>query len=280
MKSLDSSILITGTTSGIGRPTAELLAARGAHVILAARNRARNDEVIAGIRASDPNARVEAIDLDISSLASVRNAAESFLKSGRQLDVLINNAGVANTNALTPDSFDLTYATNHLGPFLLTSLLLPRLLESPQGRVVNVASEAHKSARTVDWSLLERRSTPRKSGFADYAATKLFNILHARELARRTRGTRLTTYSLHPGVVASDIWRSIPGPIQWVMKRFMLTNEEGAATSIWCATDLSLATANGRYYEKCREKEPRRMARNDDLARELWERSELAVGLR
>lgn len=275
----DRTVLVTGTTSGIGRPTAEALAARGATVLLGARNPERNAAVVAAIRSTHPNAKVEALDLDVSSFASVRAAAGAILTSGRPLDVLINNAGVANTTALSADGIDLTYATNHLGPFLLTELLLPRLLQSPQGRVVNVASEAHRNVKRVDWALLAPRTEPRKSGFLDYSATKLMNILHAAELARRTTGSRLTVYSLHPGVVASDIWRSIPSPVRWLMKKFMLSNEEGAATSLYCATDPGLATVSGRYYEKSAERYPSRLAQEPALARELWERSARVAGI-
>lgn len=272
--------LVTGTTSGIGRTTAVALAARGATVLLASRSSVKNQEVVAAIRAQLPAARVEPIDLDLSSFASIRRAADGILSSGRPLDVLINNAGIANTNAMTVDGFDLTYATNHIGPFLLTSLLLPRLLESKDGRVVNVASEAHRKATRIDWTMLERRRAPRRSGFRDYCVTKLMNILHARELARRTEGTTLTTYALHPGVVASDIWRSIPGPVQWLMKRFMLSNEEGAATTLYCATDRDVSLANGRYYDKCNERGASYLGMDRELASELWARTEAAIASR
>ena len=147
----------------------------------------------------------------MADLRSVRRAAESFLHTGQRLDVLMNNAGVAGTRALSADGFDLTFATNHIGPFLLTNLLLPRLLDAPQGRVVNVSSVAHLRPKTIDWSVLERRDTAKRSGFPEYGVTKLMNVLHAKELARRLGGTRVTTYALNPGGVASNIWRALPG---------------------------------------------------------------------
>ena len=119
--------------------------------------------------------------------------------------------GSAAPSGLSADGFDLTYATNHIGPFLLTSLLLPAIERAPQGRIVNVSSIGHMQVKRIDWTLLERRTEPRKSGFADYAATKLMNILHAKELARRLADTRVTTYALHPGGVKSNIWRALPG---------------------------------------------------------------------
>ncbi|HET9038528.1 MAG TPA: SDR family oxidoreductase [Gemmatimonadales bacterium] len=270
--------LVTGANSGIGRAMVEALAARGGRVILAARSEERTRPVLDGIRARRAAAAVEFLQVDVSSLSSVRRAAETFLASGRPLDVLVNNAGVAGTTALSADGFDLTYATNHIGPFLLTSLLLPAIERAPQGRIVNVSSVGHMQAKAIDWTLLERRTQPRKSGFRDYAATKLMNILHAKELARRLTGTRVTTYALHPGGVKSNIWRALPGPAQWVIKLFLISNEEGAKTQLYCATAPELAGVTGRYYDKSREVPPNPLADDPVLARELWIRSERAIG--
>jgi dehydrogenase/reductase SDR family protein 13 len=269
--------LVTGANSGLGRAMVEALAARGGGVVLAGRSEERTRPVLEGIRTRDRSAQAEFLRLDVSDLASVRHAAESFLASGRPLDVLVNNAGVAGTEALSADGFDMTYATNHIGPFHLTNLLLPAIQRAPQGRVVNVASVAHKSARGIDWSLLERRATPRRSRFGDYAVTKLMNVLHAKELARRLTGTRVTTYALHPGGVASNVWRSVPQPLQWLIKLFLVSNEEGAKTQLWCATAPELASETGRYYDKCREAPSSPLANDEALAKELWTRTEAAL---
>jgi retinol dehydrogenase 12 len=268
---------VTGVSSGIGRAIVEALAARGGNVVLASRSEERTRPVLDSIQARHPAVDARFLSLDLSDLASVRHAADGFLAAGRPLDVLINNAGVAGTAGLSRDGFDLTYATNHIGPFLLTNLLLPRVRESPQGRIVNVASAAQFRAKGIDWTMLEPRTTPRRSGFADYAVTKLMNVLHAKELARRLAGTSITTSSLHPGAVASNIWRSLPQPLQWFMKRFMLSNEEGAQTPLYCATAPELAAATGRYYEKSREAAPNPLADDVGLARELWTRTEEVV---
>jgi dehydrogenase/reductase SDR family protein 13 len=269
--------LVTGANSGLGRAMVEALAARGGSVVLAGRSEERTRPALEGIRTRDRSAQAEFLRLDVSDLASVRHAAESFLASGRPLDVLVNNAGVAGTEALSADGFDMTYATNHIGPFHLTNLLLPAIQRAPQGRVVNVASVAHKSARGIDWSLLERRATPRRSRFGDYAVTKLMNVLHAKELARRLTGTRVTTYALHPGGVASNVWRSVPQPLQWLIKLFLVSNEEGAKTQLWCATAPELASETGRYYDKCREVPCSPLANDEALAKELWTRTEAAL---
>src|SRR5438128_11948417 len=171
----DRTFFVTGANSGIGRALVEALAARGGGVVLATRSEERTRPVLSAIQRRYPAARAQWVSLDVSDLTSVRRAAQTFLESGQPIDVLVNNAGIAGTRALSKDGFDLTYATNHIGPFLLTSLLLPRLRESPQGRVVNVASAAHMTVRQIDWSGLERRATPRRSGYRDYGVTKLMN---------------------------------------------------------------------------------------------------------
>jgi len=272
------SFFVTGANSGIGRALVEALAARGGRVVLATRSEQRTRPVLSAIQSRYPTARAQWVALDVSDLGSVRGAARAFLESGQPIDVLVNNAGIAGTRALSKDGFDLTYATNHIGPFLLTSLLLPRLRESPQGRVVNVASGAHMMVKQIDWSVLERRATPKRSALADYAVTKLMNVLHAKELARRLAGTPVTTYALHPGMVASNIWRSLPLPVQWFSKLFMLSNEQGAETPRYCATAPELATTSGRYYEHNREVQPSPLAEDPALAQELWARTEAALG--
>lgn len=269
--------LVTGANSGIGRAAAEALAARGAGLVLACRSEERTRPVLEAIRSRYHAVPVQFLTLDVSDLDSVRAAAERFLAGGAPLDVLINNAGIAGTNGLSRQGFDLTYATNHIGPFLLTKLLLPRLEESAEGRIVNVASAANKMVKQLDWSVLERRTSPRKSGFSDYAATKLMNVLHARELARRLTGTRVTTCSLHPGAVATNVWRALPGPLQWLLKLFMLSNEEGAQTTLYCSTATELRGVSGRYYDKGREARPNRLADDEALAGELWRRTEAAI---
>jgi retinol dehydrogenase 12 len=268
---------VTGANSGIGRALVEALAEQGGRVVLASRSEARTRPVLNEIRTRYPGLDAEFVPIDVSDLGSVRRAANAFLATGRPLDVLVNNAGVAGTRGLSAEGFDQTYATNHIGPFLLTNLLLPRIRSSSQGRIVNVSSVAQMQVKRIDWSVLERRTRPKRSGFSDYAVTKLMNVLHAKELARRLTGTKVTTYALHPGAVASNIWRAIPQPLQWLLKRFMLSNEEGARTPLYCATAPELASTTGRFYNKSREVPPNRLAEDEALAKELWTRTEEAV---
>lgn len=269
--------LVTGANSGIGRAMVEALAARGGSVVLAARSEERTRPVLEGIRRQDPGADVDFLRIDVSDLDSVRSAAGAYMAAGRPLDVLVNNAGVAGTRALSRQGFDLTYATNHIGPFLLTNLLRPRLEEAPQGRIVNVSSVAQMGVKAIDWSVLDRRTEPKRSAFPDYGVTKLMNVLHAKELARRLAGTRVTTYALHPGGVASNIWRSVPQPFRWLISLFLISNEEGAKTQLRCATAPELAHETGRYYDKEREARCNPLADDPRLASELWERTERAI---
>jgi len=273
-----TTFLVTGANSGIGRALVEALAARGAGIVLATRSEERTRPVLNELKSRYPSARLQWVQLDVSDLGAVRRVAASFLATKQPIDVLVNNAGIAGTRRLSKDGFDITYATNHIGPFLLTNLLLPRLQEAPQGRVVNVASHAHFMIKEADWSGLERRTAPQRSGFKDYGMTKLMNVLHAKELGRRLSATRVTTYALHPGAVASNIWRALPRPVQWVAKLFMLSNEEGARTPLYCATAPELAATSGRYYYKEREGKTSPLAANEALGRELWERTEAIVG--
>ncbi len=270
--------LITGANSGIGRALAELLAAGGGRVTLAARSAERTAPVLEGIRARHPGADARFLHLDLADFDSVRRAADRVLEATPGIEVLINNAAIAGTFGLSKDGFDLTYATNHLGPFLFTNLLLPRLGAAPAARIVNVASAAHRYAKQIDWSVLDRRSTPRRSGFHDYAVTKLMNVLHARELARRLAGTGVTTCAVHPGGVASNIYRAIPGPLRWFLKLFLISNEAGARPVLHCATAPQLLRETGRYYDRFREASANPLADDPALGAELWARSEAAIG--
>ena len=264
-------ILITGANTGIGRATAQALAARGATLILAGRSEQRTRAAIAQIAVATGNDRLSFAALDLGDLRSVRACAEAVLAEHRPLHVLINNAGLAGRRGLTTDGFELAFGTNHVGPFLLTALLLDRLRAGAPSRIVNVASDAHYGARGIDFSAV-RRPTRSLTGMREYGVSKLANVLHARELARRLDGTGVTAYALHPGVVASDIWRRVPWPVRPLMTRRMISPEQGARTSLYCAASPELAGESGAYYADCRRKPPG-AAVTPQLAAELWERT-------
>jgi NAD(P)-dependent dehydrogenase (short-subunit alcohol dehydrogenase family) len=263
--------LITGANTGIGRETARALAGRGAGLYLACRSEANGRRTIEEIAGQTGNRNLELLSLDLGALDSVRACAEAFLATEAPLHALINNAGVAGSRGTTASGFEQMFGTNHVGPFLLTDLLLERLRSSAPARIVNVASAAHYSATGIDWDAV-RRPTRSVTGMREYSVSKLANVLHAQELARRLEGSGVTTYSLHPGVIASDIWRRVPWPVRPLMKRRMDTPERGARTSVYCATSPDLAAESGRYYDDCRRKEPGAAA-TATLAGELWRRS-------
>ena len=270
--------IVTGANTGIGRVTAEVLAKSGMRVYLACRSKAKTEPVIAALNAAAGDERARFLPLDLASLASVREAAAAFLATGDRLHLLVNNAGLAGQRGQTADGFETHFGVNHLGPYLFTELLLPRLRESAPARVVIVASRAHTRVRDVGLDAV-RRPTPSMTGFRQYAQSKLANVLWARELGARLSGSGVTTYAVHPGVIASDIWRRVPPPFRFLAKLFMKNNEEGAATSLYCATDAALAQHTGRYYTDCRETTPGVAARSDALAAELRARCDGWAGL-
>jgi len=261
-------VLVTGANTGIGRATATELARRGARVHIACRSAQRAQSVIDAITSAHGPDAASFLALDLSDLASVAAAADSYVASGEPLHVLIDNAGVAGRRGLTTDGFEMAFGVNHLGHFLFTTLLLDTLRQSVPARVVVVASDAHYQARGVDFDAV-RRPTSSLTGLSEYGVSKLCNVLFAQELARRTT---VTTYALHPGVIGSDIWRRLPWPLEPLLKRILKSPEEGARTSLYCATDPALAGVTGRYYDEGAERAPSERA-TPELAAELWERS-------
>ncbi len=268
--------LVTGANAGIGKVTATTLAQQGAQVFIACRPGPRSDAALADIRTSAPAATVDLLPLDLGDLASVRACAQAFLARGLPLHLLINNAGVAGAKGLTASGFELGFGTNHIGHFLLTQLLLPCLKASAPARIVNVASRMHYRVDGIDFEAV-RQPTRSATGLPEYGVGKLANVLFTAELGRRLAGTGVTTYALHPGVVATEVWRSVPWPLQGLIKLFMITPEEGARTTLYCATAPEVAGETGLYYDKCRPKTPSRAARDEALAQELWRRSEAWV---
>ncbi|XP_029885371.1 dehydrogenase/reductase SDR family member 13 isoform X1 [Aquila chrysaetos chrysaetos] len=272
--------IVTGGSSGIGAATALELARCGARVVLATRNAPRGEAAARRIRTETGNAEVLFMQLDLASLRSVRAFATAFLRQEPHLHLLINNAGVS-AGGTTEDGFSLPFQVNHLGHFLLTQLLLERLQSCAPSRVVIVASRAHCAGRLRP-DTLGRPPSGLLSTFQDYCDSKLANVLHARELATRLQGTQVTCYAVHPGFVNTELFRHTPLwlkplflPLAWL---FFLDAAEGAQTSLHCATQEGLERFSGRYFADCRLQEPWPQARDDRLARALWEASERLVG--
>ena len=266
--------LITGASSGIGRITARQLAVRGYHVFLACRSELRTRPVLQEIASlCQGGGRAEYLPLDLGDLDSVRRCAKLFLDRGLPLQLLVANAGLAGATGLSKSGFEICFGTCHIGHFLLTQLLLGRLRESKPARIVVVASKLHHRCREFDFETL-RKPTSSIGGLKEYAVAKLSNILFTAELSQRLEGSGVTTYSLHPGVVATNVWRAVPWPFQALIKRFMISEEEGARTSLYCATEPALANESGLYYNECRVERPSALAMDTALARQLWEYSE------
>ena len=269
--------IVTGSNTGIGKATAQELARRRAHVFLACRSEAKALPVVEEIRRATGNQEVEFLPLDLADLESVRAGAAAFLARKLPLHCLVNNAGLAGKGR-TKDGFEITFGTNHLGHFLFTLLLLDVLKASAPSRIVNVSSRAHFSARRIDWEA-PREPTRSRTALPEYAVSKLANVLFTKELARRLGGSGVTTYALHPGVVASDIWRRVPWGLRGLVKLFMISTEDGAASTLHCATAPELSEKTGRYYDECKERHPSALAEDPSLAAELWRRSAEWTGI-
>jgi retinol dehydrogenase 12 len=267
--------LVTGGNTGIGRATVADLAGRGGRVYVACRSADKGRRAVAEVISATGNAAVTFLLLDLADLASVRHCAEEFLALDEPLHVLINNAGVAGQRGTTKDGFELAFGVNHVGHYALTTALLDRLAATAPARVVTVASDAHYQAKGIDFEAV-RRPTASITGMPEYAVSKLGNVLFSAELARRVAGRGITSYALHPGLVASDIWRRVPWPIRPLIKLRMLSPEQGAKTTLYCATSESVAADSGRFYDRCREREPSKAA-TPELALALWQRTEAWV---
>ena len=271
-------ILITGSSSGIGRETAIglALASPYCNLFLANRSQEKTHELIKHLANIAPQCKVRFIHLELDSLQSVSHAALEFLQLQEPLDVLINNAGVLGKKGLTKDGYELAFGTNHLGHFLLTHLLQPVLAKTPHSRIINVASNAHWSAKFTSWNQL-RTKAKSISAFTEYGFSKLANIWHINEIAQLSQYQSITAYSLHPGVIKTAIWRHIPKPFNLFGSMPMLKSPtEGAKTSLFCATTKK-PFVNGQYFSDCKPAEISPLAQDRKLQKELWHYSMEAV---
>ena len=269
--------MITGASAGIGKATASELAARGARVALLCRDPAKAEVARGEIRARTPAAQVDVLALDLCSLASVRACAKAVLDAYPRIDVLVNNAGVVpSTLRLTADGFEEQIGVNHLGHFLLTSLLLERLAASAPARVVTVSSMMHAGG-AIDFASF--RGPAKYNAIAAYRQSKLANILFANELARRVAARGVTSNSLHPGGVATEIMRDANVLVRVGIRLVGKTPEKGARTSVQLASAPELERTTGRYFVSGREKPPDAAAQDVALAGRLWDESAKLVGL-
>lgn len=269
--------VVTGATHGIGRATAQALAALGATVVVHGRDAAAVDAVRREIAASTGNGAIAGVVADFASLSDVRRMAREL--AAERVDVLVNNAGtMLRSRETTADGFERQFGVNHLAPFLLTNLLLDAL---PSGaRIVNVASEAHRRAR-LDFEDLQLERG-KYNGMRAYGASKLANVLFTAELARRLAGTGVTANSLHPGMVYTNIFSGLGGGAKIfaaVGRLLLLSPERGAATPVYLAASPDVSGVTGKYFERCRPRPPAAAADDAAAAARLWEASERLVGL-
>ncbi|WAR31468.1 RDH13-like protein [Mya arenaria] len=299
-------VLITGGNTGVGKETARDLARRGARILIAGRDLKRTNAAADEIRRTTGNDNVIVYNLDLASLKSVRECAKEVLAKEDRLDILINNAGVMITpiHWRTADGFEMQMGTNHLGHFLFTNLLLDLIKRSAPSRIINVSSLGHSctgelvnrgihkqtSFHSTDMDLdLDDLNSEKVDTVTAYGRSKLANILFTRELHRRLKGSGVISVSLHPGAVATELYRytgdhRLPFrlliTVFWALyKHINKTPEEGAQTTLHCALEPEVEQQSGKYFSDCAVKEPSRQAQDDVMASKLWTLSEKLVGL-
>jgi len=274
-------VLITGATDGIGKITARELADDGAQVVMVARNRAKAEAVRDWIRGLTGTTSTEIIIADLSVQSQVRAAASEFVSRFGALDVLLNNAGGTFTRRIeTADGIEMTFALNHLAPFLLTNLLIDSLKRRAPARIVTVSSHAHESA-AMDFDDLEGRR--RYNGWRAYGQSKLANLLFTYELARRLEGSGITANALHPGFVATQFGKNNGPGMRFAMsiahRLGAISPEEGARTSVYAASSPDVRGVTGTYFVKCRPAPSKPASMDPESQRRLWEISCRMTGL-
>ncbi|MGH8752234.1 MAG: SDR family oxidoreductase [Burkholderiales bacterium] len=269
--------LVTGASSGIGKQTAIELAARGAQVVLLCRSRVKGEAALDEIRANGHAA--ELMLADLSSQNAVRRFAAQFKAKYPALQVLINNAGTyEHARSLTEDGIETTFAVNYLSAFLLTHLLLDALKAGAPARIINVSSATESGVELArNWNNLQGEK--HWNGFRAYALSKQAQIQFTRELAQHLEGSGVTVNCLHPGAIATDIYRNVPQPMNFMLKLMLRSPEVGARTPLYLACAPELENVSGKYFEKCREANPSPQSQNREAARKLWQLSEKLLQL-
>ncbi|CAL8250156.1 unnamed protein product [Boreogadus saida] len=279
LKRLDGkTVIITGGSSGIGKETAIALAMRGARVIIACRDTDKSEKAVREIKFKSHSLNVSHMELDLANLRSVREFCKSFLQREKRLDILVNNAAMPSVLDWTDDGFSMCFGVNHLGHFLLTNTLLPRLKECAPSRVVTLTCSNYKYQK-LDFQDLNYNLLP----FFTYCRSKLANIYFTQELARMGEAKGVTAYAVHPGFVQSGwtchysiMFRMLMQVIMWM---FFVPCEMGAQTVVHCAVSDAAAKHSGGYFVDCRPAGLRPFAKDSGVARKLWEASERLVKL-
>lgn len=274
--------IVTGASSGIGAETARVLALRGVHVVMGVRNLEAGRAVKEAIVKGNPNAKLDAMDLDLSSMASVKKFAEDFKSLNLPLNLLINNAGIMATPfMLSRDNIELQFATNHVGHFLLTNLLMETIRKTArasrkEGRIVNVSSRRHKFSYPEGIRFAKLNDPSGYNSLSAYGQSKLANILHANELARQLKEDRVevTANSVHPGLIATNLFRHysfLTGLVGLVGKYVIKNVQQGAATTCYVALHPKVKGMSGQYFADSSIAKASLQANDAELATKLWD---------
>lgn len=267
-------VVVTGANAGIGRATCEQLARQGAHVVLVCRNAERGREAVDALKVATGSTRFELVIADLALMSQVRRAAAEIQARHPKIDVLVNNAGVyLPQRHVTAEGFEAMFAINHLAPFLLTHALLPQLAAAAPGRVITVSSDGHRGGHL---HLDDLQMSRHFNALRQYCNTKLANILFTKELARRSVDHGLVASAYHPGMVRTGFAQDEPGLFGFLVKvasPFLRSPEKAARTATFLATTEDARGTNGEYFINSRRRNPSRKARDEAVARELWEHS-------
>lgn len=268
--------VITGATSGIGKETALALAKKGHAVYMLIRDMEKGEAVRKELIAESKNEEIYAVYCDLANLKTVQEAAEILREKLFAINVLINNAGgIVNEYELSADGYEMTFALNHLGHFLLTLSLMP-LLERGQARIINVSSDAHRTGRPLFDDLSREQKPDKYSAIKAYGKAKLFNIYFTQSLAEKYKGEGITAFALHPGVVNTNFGNKLGGLgklLLWLARPFMIAPKQGAQTSVYLATAQKLDAQSGKYFTRQKVAKPAAIANNKAARDELWNRS-------
>jgi retinol dehydrogenase-12 len=272
-------IVVTGCTAGIGKAACFELAGRGARLTLLCRSAEKGEQLRADIQ-EQGDTQVDVILMDMADLSSVRAAAQALLDKDESVDVLLNNAGVVNTSRReTVDGFEETLAVNHFAPFLLTGMLLPLILKSGGGRIINTASDAHVFVRSMGFD--DMYASKRFRTFREYGRSKLANILFTQSLSQRLAAHPVTVNCLHPGAVSTSLGTQNDGLLSKLLpsllKFFFKTPEQGAETSIYLCCSDEVSESRGEYFVNSRIAKAKPWARDEEAAQQLWEFTEKAI---
>ncbi len=272
-------VIITGANSGIGLATAHGLAKQGATVVMICRNKDKGQAAQHEVQQTSGNPNVHLLMADLSLQAQVRRVADEFKARFNRLDVLINNAAIIpQKREITPDGIETQFAVNHLSYFLLTHLLLDVLKASAPARIINVASNLHATGK-LDFDDLQSVKSYSMMGWAHYSSTKLYNMLFTFELARRLHGTQVTVNCLHPGVIGTNLSRTMPKFMHRVYLAVMPKPDDGAKTSVYLATAPEVASVTGKYFVDCKVKDSSPASQDTAAAKRLWDISMAACKL-